>query len=146
MDRYEGDSVPHLHGVRYCISYCTSAQALADFAQLTTALKAEYRTKSPVIAFGGSYGGMLAGWMRIKYPDVLTGAIAASAPVAGFPENMGTAGLDSSAVCITKGLTAKGMHNWFDPQHVCHVVVVEIPRRVAVADPNRRELDSMDRA
>ena len=45
------------------IDYLTSEQALADFAYLITELKANklYNT-SPVIAFGGSYGGMLSAW------------------------------------------------------------------------------------
>ena len=59
----------------------TTAQALADYVALITALKKEYDTDAPVIAFGGSYGGMLAGWFRIARPDVITGSIAASAPV-----------------------------------------------------------------
>ena len=36
------------------------------------------------VGFGGSYGGMLATWMAVKYPAALDGVIAGSAPVVSF--------------------------------------------------------------
>lgn len=63
-------------------------QALADYAELIYSFKSNNSAfDSPVIGFGGSYGGMLTSWMREKYPNVLAGGIAASAPIfANFGE------------------------------------------------------------
>ncbi|XP_071847604.1 lysosomal Pro-X carboxypeptidase-like isoform X2 [Apostichopus japonicus] len=71
------------------LKYLSSEQALADYAYLIGAIKEEPSlAHSPVIAFGGSYGGMLAAWMRMKYPNVIAGSIACSAPIWNFPKEM----------------------------------------------------------
>jgi lysosomal Pro-X carboxypeptidase len=61
-------------------------QALADYASLVLSLRTTYSfpPSASVIAFGGSYGGMLASWGRYKYPHVFDGAIAGSAPIFSF--------------------------------------------------------------
>lgn len=69
------------------LGYLSSELALADYAKLIYEIKNTlYDAKySPVIAIGGSYGGMLAAWMRMKYPNAVTGALAGSAPILQFP-------------------------------------------------------------
>uniref|UniRef100_A0A146LSH7 Lysosomal Pro-X carboxypeptidase n=1 Tax=Lygus hesperus TaxID=30085 RepID=A0A146LSH7_LYGHE len=89
--RYYGSSLPFgnlsYSDPKYS-GYLSSSQALADFVDLIEYLKQVYpkheEAPTPVIAFGGSYGGMLAAWIRMKYPGVVNGALAASAPIWQF--------------------------------------------------------------
>ncbi|XP_049353667.1 uncharacterized protein LOC125818170 [Solanum verrucosum] len=65
--------------------YFNSAQAIADYAELLLHIKEKYSAKnSPIIVIGGSYGGMLASWFRMKYPHIALGALASSAPILYF--------------------------------------------------------------
>lgn len=72
--RYFGESIPDLNYKENCVSYLSSEEALADYASLVNRMRREWGAKdSAVIAFGGSYGGMLASWMRIMYPSAVDG-------------------------------------------------------------------------
>ncbi|KRX77253.1 Lysosomal Pro-X carboxypeptidase [Trichinella sp. T6] len=84
--RYYGKSLPFGNESSSNLGKLNSEQAMADYAVLINWLKTNITgaKNSAVIAFGGSYGGMLAAWMRTKYPHLVDGAIAASAPVAQF--------------------------------------------------------------
>jgi len=77
--RYYGKSVPDDK-----MTYLSAEQALADYAHYLDNLK-KTEGVGPVIALGGSYGGMLAAYIRIKYPNLIAGSIAGSAPVKFFP-------------------------------------------------------------
>jgi lysosomal Pro-X carboxypeptidase len=87
--RYYGESQPYGNKSYESLTqlgYLSSEQALADYASYIQNLKATVpgAANSPVIAFGGSYGGMLASWFRMKYPHIVEGALAASAPILQF--------------------------------------------------------------
>ncbi|KAJ4835620.1 hypothetical protein Tsubulata_010864 [Turnera subulata] len=90
--RYYGKSIPF--GSREeafknasTLGYFNSAQALSDYAAIINHVKKENHAEmSPVIVAGGSYGGMLASWFRLKYPHIALGALASSAPLLYFDD------------------------------------------------------------
>ena len=63
--------------------YLSSEQALADVANFHGFIVDKYKLteKNRLISFGGSYSGALSAWLRIKYPHLISGAVATSAPV-----------------------------------------------------------------
>jgi len=85
--RYYGKSwpfgTPEKSLTRANVGYLSVEQVLADYAVMLTAIKIKYSMpeSTPVVAFGGSYGGMLSAWFRIKYPNICAASLAASAPI-----------------------------------------------------------------
>ena len=75
---------------------------MADFATLIWQLKQEAHDPDlPVVGFGGSYGGMLATWFRIKYPHLMDGAISGSGAAFEGEEGLrGTRGAVFGALCV----------------------------------------------
>ena len=73
--RYFGQSYPVDKDVAWKdgnAQWLTVEQTLMDYVQLLKKVKKDYQAEEKAtIAFGGSYGGMLAAWMRMKYPAVI---------------------------------------------------------------------------
>ncbi|KAK2423992.1 lysosomal Pro-X carboxypeptidase [Trifolium repens] len=90
--RYYGKSVPFKSREEAfknasTLGYFNSAQALADYAEVLIDIKKTLQAQnSPIVVIGGSYGGMLASWFRLKYPHMAIGALASSAPILYFDD------------------------------------------------------------
>ena len=63
--------------------YLSSEQALADIAFFIESMNEKLNKTEDVkwIAFGGSYPGSLAAWVREKYPHLVHGSISSSGPL-----------------------------------------------------------------
>jgi len=71
--RYFGQSYPFDEDEAFNednIVHLTLENVFGDYIDLLDFIKTKYKAKDKaVIAFGGSYGGMLAAWMRMKHPN-----------------------------------------------------------------------------
>lgn len=90
--RYYGESLPFGNSSFDLnkIGYLSVEQAIADFAVIIDNIKTKLGVDIPVIALGGSYGGMLSTYIRFKYPNIVDAALASSAPIylaAGLSNN-----------------------------------------------------------
>ena len=65
------------------ITLLNSRQALEDLASFRMNMTTKYNMTDTNrwIAFGGSYPGALAAWLRMKYPSIVYGSVASSAPI-----------------------------------------------------------------
>jgi serine protease 16 len=78
--RFYGQSLPFGPAITLDnLKYLTTEQALADFAYFVTSFMEDINsTNSKLIVDGCSYSGELAAFFRIKYPNLVTAAIAGS--------------------------------------------------------------------
>lgn len=67
--RYYGESMPFGDETfeRQNLKYLTVEQAMLDYVELIKMIKKGNEDRA-VIVGGGSYGGMLSAWLRMKYP------------------------------------------------------------------------------
>lgn len=90
--RFYGESHPTSDMSDSSLKYLNSEQALADLATFCQEMALKFNlTNSKWISFGGSYPGSLSAWYRLKYPHLVQGAVASSAPVfatVNFPQYM----------------------------------------------------------
>ncbi|XP_053690407.1 putative serine protease K12H4.7 [Sabethes cyaneus] len=81
--RFYGKSHPTEDLATENLAFLTSEQALADLAYFIEAMNGKFQLtpQNLWIAFGGSYPGSLAAWLREKYPHLVHGAVSSSGPL-----------------------------------------------------------------
>mmetsp|Transcript_39810 Transcript_39810/g.66777 ORF Transcript_39810/g.66777 Transcript_39810/m.66777 type:complete len:534 (-) Transcript_39810:120-1721(-) len=81
--RYYGESNPTADLSTSNLQWLSSRQALEDLSLFIDGMNAKHNLseQNPWVSWGGSYPGMLAAWVRYKYPHLVYAAISSSAPV-----------------------------------------------------------------
>ncbi|CAK4693768.1 unnamed protein product [Aphanomyces euteiches] len=81
--RFYGQSQPRPDLTIESLKYLTSYQALQDLVAVQQHIieQRNLTSANKWVAFGGSYSGVLAGFVRAKFPNNFVGSVASSAPV-----------------------------------------------------------------
>jgi pimeloyl-ACP methyl ester carboxylesterase len=79
--RYYGKSQPFTSLTTDNLQYLTVANALADLAEFQKHIQTSLGWTGKWVSIGGSYPGALSAFYRAKYPDLVVGSLASSAPV-----------------------------------------------------------------
>ncbi len=79
--RYYGESLPFNSLSTKDLRFLTTEAALDDLAYFQRHLKNKKNWTGKWVAFGGSYPGSLSAYYRLKFPYLVVGALASSAPV-----------------------------------------------------------------
>ncbi|XP_065208217.1 putative serine protease K12H4.7 isoform X2 [Planococcus citri] len=81
--RFYGQSMPKNDTRTEHLVYLSSKQAVADIANFIQGMSAKYALPNNTkwILTGCSYSGSLAAWARLKYPQLVHGAVSSSAPL-----------------------------------------------------------------
>ncbi|VVD02766.1 unnamed protein product [Leptidea sinapis] len=84
--RYYGKSHPTNDLSVENLQYLSSQQALADVAYFIETMNKQYQLNDSNkarrwVAFGGSYAGALAAWLRVKYPHLVFASVSSSSPL-----------------------------------------------------------------
>lgn len=89
--RFYGESINDNGLQLESLRHLSSQQALADLVEVHRYISEMFELTSinTWICFGGSYAGALSAWFRLKYPHIVFGAIASSAPVQAITDFKG---------------------------------------------------------
>lgn len=123
--RYYGESFPFGNKDKAFekenLKYLSVEQVMLDYVNLISHIKKEGgydnnthydNPRTPVYVFGGSYGGMLATWLRMKYPTHFHGAIASSAPILWFKGSVDPNVFDAIATQVLKKQWGNECEGW----------------------------------
>ncbi|XP_053604159.1 putative serine protease K12H4.7 [Plodia interpunctella] len=80
--RYYGQTLPYTEFTAENLRFLNVDQALADLAYFIKELKKQPRfANSKIILYGGSYAGNMVLWFKQRYPHLVLGTVASSAPI-----------------------------------------------------------------